>query len=112
MSTQLQEQSQLRADLVRKYGEKTFERALEMSGIRQCLQALACDELSKEERQHAYVMASLHLAKLHASFVTLDESTALTECCRRLDSALDLWIADDIEQRDGLPPAPATAPRL
>lgn len=99
------EQSQLRAELIERYGMVTFTRALEMSGIRCCLQALATDVLTKAERQIAYARASMHLAKLQASFMTAAESGAITECAKRLDAALDMWTLDELEQRDGLPPA-------
>jgi hypothetical protein len=48
------EQAQLREQLIKRYGELTFTRALEMSGIRCCLQALATDVLSPVERTVAY----------------------------------------------------------
>jgi predicted RNase H-like HicB family nuclease len=28
----------------------------------------------------------------------------VTECAKRIDSALDLWMADEMERRGGLPP--------
>jgi hypothetical protein len=100
------EQAQLREQLIKRYGEQTFTRALEMSGIRCCLQALATDVLSPVERTVAYTQASMHLAKLQASFITPQECAALTECAKCLDSAVDMWALDDVEEREGLPPAP------
>lgn len=100
------EQEKLRAELIARYGERTFVRALEMSGIRTCLQALATGALSDVERAAAYSMAGMHLAKLHASFMTAEESASFTECARRIDAAMEAWTLDDIEAREGLPPAP------
>lgn len=99
-----QEQDALREELIKRYGEVTFTRALEMSGVRNCLQALACDELTKEERAEAYTRAGMHVARWQATYMTPGESAALTECARRIDAALDLWALDDLEQREGLPP--------
>lgn len=99
-----EEQDKLRADLIERYGAVAFNRALEMSGIRACLEALATDALSKNERRIAYERAGMHLARLHATFMTTEQSTAMTECARRIDAAFDTWAMDDIEQRDGLPP--------
>ena len=103
--THEQELEALRADLIKRYGMVTFTRALEMSGIRTCLQALATGQLSDEERLAAYTMASMHLAKWQATYMTTEESEKLTECAKRVDAAMEAWTLDDIEQRDGLPPA-------
>jgi hypothetical protein len=99
------EQAALREQLIQRYGELTFTRALEMSGIRCCLQALATDALSPTERVVAYTQASMHLAKLQATFITPQECAAVTECAKRLDSAVDMWALDDVEEREGLPKA-------
>jgi len=104
--TELQEQAALRAELIERFGERTFQCALEMSGIRSCLQALATGALSEVERLSAYAMASMHLAKLQASLLTGEEAAAMMECARRIDSAMEVWTLDEIEARDGLPPAP------
>ena len=104
--TELREQTALRAELIRRFGERTFQRALEMSGIRICLQALATDALSEIERKTAYMMAGVHLANLQTSFLNGEDSAAMTECARRLDAAMDMWSLDEIEARDGLPPVP------
>ena len=101
-----QEQATLRAQLIERFGLVAFNRAMEMSGVRNCLQALACDELSKNERAEAYMRAGVHLARLHAMFMTTAESAALTECAKRIDAALDTWMLDEIEERDGLPQVP------
>jgi len=103
---QVEEQQRLRAELVARYGERTFNRALEMSGIRSCLQALATGALSDVERLSAYTMASMHLAKLQASILTGEEAAAMMECARRIDSAMETWTLDELEAREGLPPAP------
>jgi hypothetical protein len=47
--TQIEEQQKLRVELIERFGEQTFTRALEMSGLRCCLQALATDALSDLE---------------------------------------------------------------
>jgi hypothetical protein len=106
VNEQIEEQQKLRGELVARYGERTFTRALEMSGIRSCLQALATGALSDVERTAAYTMACMHLAKLQASFLNGEDSAEMTECARRIDSAMEVWTLDDLEQRDGLPPAP------
>ena len=98
-----QEQDALRAELIERFGERTFTQALEMSGIRNCLQALACDELTKEERAEAYMRGAMHLAKLQSLFITAEQSASITECAKRIDTALDLWSLDDLERREGLP---------
>jgi hypothetical protein len=100
------EQQRLRAELIERYGEVTYKRALEMSGLRCCLQALARDQLSVDERVLAYRRANMHFAQLQASFMTLEQSAQITECAKRLDSAIDMWTLDEIEEREGLPPAP------
>jgi hypothetical protein len=96
------EQAQLREQLVRALWRADLHAALEMSGIRCCLQALATDALSPTERTVAYTQASMHLAKLQASFITPQECAALTECAKCLDSAVDMWALDDVEAREGL----------
>jgi hypothetical protein len=48
-------------------------------------------------------MAGMHLAKLQASYITKGESDKLTECAKRLDAALETWMMDDLEEREGLP---------
>lgn len=98
------EQQQLRAALIERYGVVAFNRAMEMSGVRTCLQALATDALSAQERHLAFMRAGMHLSRLHASFMTAEQSAALSECAKRIDAALDMWVVDEIEQRDGLPP--------
>lgn len=103
--TQQEEQQKLKAELVERYGAVAFKRAMEMSGVRSCLEALATDALTEEERKVAYARAGMHLAKLHATFMTLEQSNAMTECAKRIDAAIETWAMDDIEARDGLPPA-------
>lgn len=100
------EQVKLRGELIARYGELTFMRALEMSGLRCCLRALASDELKPHEREVAFHLAGRHLARLQASWMQGEASDALTECALRIDAAMDAWTLDDIEARDGLPPMP------
>lgn len=98
------EQDQLRADLIARFGLMTYTRAWEMSCLRNCMQALALDEMSAEERAAAYTMAGMHLARLQTTFITAEQSTALTDCAKRIDVAIETWAVDAIEERDGLPP--------
>jgi hypothetical protein len=102
VNEQQKEQQKLRAELIERFGVVTFTRALEMSGIRTCLQALATGNLSELERNAAYTMASMHLAKWQATYITTEESAKLTECAKRIDAAMEVWTLDDIERRDGL----------
>lgn len=102
--TQEEEQKKLKGELIERYGAVAFKRAMEMSGVRSCLEALATDALSEEERKAAYARAGMHLARLHGTFMTFEESAAMTECAKRIDAAVETWVMDDIEARDGLPP--------
>lgn len=71
-----------------------------------CLVALASDpDLSPEKRRETYDHASVHLAELLSTLMTAEESAAVSECAKRLDAAIETWMLDDIEARDGLPPA-------
>lgn len=96
------EQEKLRADLVASYGLPLVEQARHLSGLKLCLQALALDELSAEEREKSYASAGMHLAQLIEMLMTPERSAQLTECAARLDSAIDLWMADEMEKRDGI----------
>lgn len=96
------EQPLLVAKLVARYGAVTYMRALEMSGLRTCMEAMACDGMTQEERLQAYQRAGMHLAKLHASLFTKEESDRITECARVIDGAFDQWAADDVARRAGL----------
>jgi len=98
-----QEQDALRAELIERYGAMTFDRACQLSGLVNCMIALARDDLSKEERERAYTRAMTHYAKLQATFITAEQSAALTECAKRIDVAVDMWSLDDLERREGLP---------
>lgn len=93
---------QLVAQLVERYGHATYSRALEMSGLKICLQALAVENLSAEERQQAFQRAGMHLSRLHASLFTQEESVRITECARVIDGAFDQWAADDVARKAGL----------
>lgn len=101
--SQREEEAKLQAHLIGRYGRLTAERALEMSGMKAAMQALASGTLTEEQRAAAYVMASMHLANLCEMLLTSWEAKALTECSKRIDAAFDLWAADDIERRVGLP---------
>lgn len=99
------EQEKFHADLVASYGLPVVTQARHLSGLKLCLQALALDKLTEEERRKSYARAGAHLAHLVDLLMTEPQSRKLTECAALLDSAIDLWMADEIEQRDGLPPA-------
>jgi hypothetical protein len=99
------ELQKLQEELIERFGAVTFARAWHMSSLRNCLQALAHDELTSEERKLAHAAAGLHLAQMQATFITLEQSGALTECAARIDSAIDMWALDELERRDGLPAA-------
>lgn len=109
--TMTPEQQKFHADLVVKYGAAIVAQARHLSGIKLNIQALAVDELSAEERAKAYIRAGSHLAELLELLMTYlpkkayEQRHKLTECSQVLDTAIDLWMADEIEQRDGLPPA-------
>lgn len=98
------EQRQLHADLVQLYGTKVCQQAHQLSGVALCLVALGTDKLSAAERRDSYVNASAHLALLLESLMTPEESAKVSECAKRMDVAIALWVLDDIEARDGLPP--------
>lgn len=98
------EQEKLHADLVKKYGLLIVRQARHLSGLTFCLQALALEEIDAEERKKSYARAAAHLANLLETVMTAEYSAKVTECAARIDSAIDLWTADEIEQRDGLPP--------
>lgn len=100
------EQRQLFAELRERYGAATLERANHLSGLALCLVALASDDaLTKDQRKDTYKSASYHLSRLLSTMLSAEESAAVSECAKRLDAALDTWMLDDIEARDGLPPA-------
>jgi hypothetical protein len=101
--SETQEQEKLRSDLIAQYGERAFRQACELAGIKNCLQALSCDALSTDERAAAYMRASLHLGQFLESLMSAEQSASLTECARRVEAAVDQWMLDDIERRQGLP---------
>jgi hypothetical protein len=100
------EQRQLRADLIKRFGALTFKRAMQLSGLQMCLIGLGADELTFEERAHLVRQASMHLAELIDTAVPAAESAKLVECARRIDTAVELWLLDEKEEREGLPPPP------
>lgn len=100
------EQRQLRVDLQAQYGDVVYAQAIELSGLSLCMLGLAADELSVEQRAHLYKQGSLHLAQLLETVMSAGHSAKVTECAKRMDAALDTWMLDDIEKRDGLPEAP------
>lgn len=97
-----QEQAALQADLILRYGALTFDRAWNLSALRNCLTALSIQSLTADERATAYEAASHHLAQLRVTLMASD-LIALTECGKRIDAAVDAWTLDELEARDGLP---------
>ncbi len=98
------EQQKLEAELLAEYGETIFTQARELSGLRLCMVGLAVDELTTEQRQHLFQQASLHLGQLLETVMAPAVSAKVSECAKRMDAALDTWMLDMIEKRDGLPP--------
>jgi hypothetical protein len=100
------EQQELRADLIAQYGELTFARALQLAGLQMCLIGLGADDLAFEERARLVRQAGIHLAELMDTAVPTAESAKIVECAKRIDAAVDLWMLDEREAREGLPPGP------
>lgn len=101
-----EEQRKLFSELQMLFGSKSLEQANHLSGLGLCLSALANDEgLTREQRQHVYQKASEHLAQLLEMLLSPGESARMIECAKRLDAAIETWMLDGIEARDGLPPA-------
>jgi hypothetical protein len=100
------EQQKLRADLIAQYGNAAFERALQLSGLQLCITGLGADHLSTKERERLVRQAGIHLAELIDDLMpSAFESAKVVECARRIDAAIEVWMLDEVEQRDGLPPA-------
>lgn len=97
------EQQKLQADLIAEYGETVVRQAQELSGLSMCMVALGAEDLKPAERARAYQQASLHLGQLLETMMSVEMSAKVTQCAKRMDSALDVWMADEIERRDGLP---------
>jgi hypothetical protein len=74
--------------------------------------ALGRDDLNEAERKRMYDQASLHLGQLLETMMSPALSEKVTECAKRLDEAIALWAADEVERRDGLPPAIKSGGRL
>lgn len=96
------EQEQHHADLVKKYGQMIVRQARHLSGLTICLQALALDDLEGDERKESYARAGAHLAELLETMMSAEYSAKVTECASRIDSALELWMADELERKQGL----------
>jgi hypothetical protein len=99
-----QEQQNLRAQLIARYGEDAFHRAADVSGLRMCLAALCEDAVPGEERERLHRQANLHLEQLLERIMTPGMLEKVSDCVQRIDAAVDVWSFDEIEQRDGLPP--------
>lgn len=95
----------LKQTLLAEYGETVVAQAAELSGLTTCLAALGADELKDEERERIFRQAALHLQQLVDTLMPASVSAKVTECAKRIDVAVDLAMLDDIEKRDGLPPA-------
>lgn len=103
-ATMTKEQEQLRADLVARYGEDIVAQANQLSGLQLCLIGLGVDELKFEERARLVRQAGMHLAELLDTVMAPEHSAKVVECAKRLDAAIETWMNDEIEKRDGLPP--------
>lgn len=102
-SSQTVEQLRLCEELTAAYGATVVEQAGHLGGLALCMVAMASDELTREERAAAYQTASAHLAGLLEPLMTPGHAAKVNECAKRMDSAVSLWMLDDIEARDGLP---------
>lgn len=101
-ATMTPEQVQEREALIAKYGQAVFEQAVELSGLALCMRALADPEMDAGQREWLYQQGSLHLAKLLNPLMSPQHSAQVTECSKRIESATDLWMADELERRHGL----------
>jgi hypothetical protein len=101
------EQLRLREQLVKEYGAPVVEQAWHLGGLAMCMVAMAHDELTSEERASAYQTASGHLSGLLEPLMPPGHASKVNECAKRLDSAVSLWMLDDIEARQGFPKGPA-----
>jgi hypothetical protein len=67
----------LRAELIERYGELTFTRALEMSGLRCCLQALATDHAEPDRARGGRTRRRACISReLQATIITPQECAA------------------------------------
>lgn len=105
MTEATEEQKKFRADLLARYGARVYHVAEHLSGLTTCIKALGCDTLNQQEREAAIGQACMHTSKLLGGLITVHESELVQECARRIDTAVELWAADAIENREGLPPA-------
>lgn len=96
------EQVKEREALVALYGEAVFFQAVELSGLALCLRALADGDMNAGQREWLHQQASLHLAKLLDPLVPAAYSAKLTECAKRIESAADMWMADELARARGL----------
>lgn len=99
-----EEQDKLPAELIKQYGAPTLMQANELSALTLCLQALGTEQLTDEQREFVARQAGLHVAQLMGMLMSPEQSAKVVECAKRVDSALDTWMLDEIEKRDGLPP--------
>lgn len=104
-ATMSDEQDKLMAQLQAQYGPDIVNQAAQLSGLTTCLQALGIEDLKPQEREFAYRQAGFHIAQLIDSLMKPEHAAKVIECAKRTDSAIDMWMLDDIEKRDGLPPA-------
>jgi hypothetical protein len=101
--SQTVEQLRLRDELIAAYGEAVVQQAGHLGGLALCMVAMAHDDLTSEERSAAYETASAHLAGLLDPLMPTGHAAKVNECAKRMDSAVSLWMLDNIEARDGLP---------
>lgn len=102
-----QEQIELARRLMAQYGPAIFRAAGELAMLTNSINALASDALSPEERQEARMRANLHVARLFDHFVPrVEDAAKIVECARRMDSAVDQWLIDELTKDQPLPPMP------
>lgn len=104
MAAMTPEQEKEKAEILAQYDEEVARQASELSGLALCLRSLSSDQLEQSKREWLYRQASLHLAQLLETLMTPAQSAKVTECAKKMEAALDTWMADNIERRDGLPP--------
>lgn len=77
-----------------------------LARLKNVLKALACDELTSDERAECYTRSGLALGSLLELYTTPEESGLVTKCAAEIDNAVDMQLMDELEARDGLPPMP------
>lgn len=100
------EQIALRAELLKEYGNHTFQCGCELASLTNCLMALGAGEMNEVERNECFHRGAHHLSALLALVFDVGQAERVIACARRIDRAVDLWASDDLEKERGLPPYP------